>query len=109
MAKQTSIDLRGKLMYSVFVRNHTKEGTFRALEADLDRLAALGMAALVMDNIGQGDRNPEPEKGNGPDHWFAVAPFQCGLTLQGMIVMETVAMIRHMQQDSRFDPARFGA
>lgn len=73
------------------------------------RLAELGMAALVMDNIGQGDRNPEPEKGNGPDHWFAVAPFQCGLTLQGMIVMETVAMIRHMQQDSRFDPARFGA
>ncbi len=42
MAKQTPIELRGQLMYSVFVRNHTKEGTFRALEADLDRLAELG-------------------------------------------------------------------
>ena len=42
MAKQTDIALRGQLMYSVFVRNHTKEGTFRALEADLDRIAALG-------------------------------------------------------------------
>ncbi len=42
MAKQTDIALRGMLMYSVFVRNHTKEGTFRALEADLDRIAALG-------------------------------------------------------------------
>ena len=42
MAKNTNLDLRGQLMYSVFVRNHTKEGTFRALEADLDRIAALG-------------------------------------------------------------------
>ena len=42
MAKNTNLDLRGQLMYSVFVRNHTKEGTFRALEGDLDRIAALG-------------------------------------------------------------------
>ena len=42
MAKKTKLDLRGQLMYSVFVRNHTKEGTFRALESDLDRIAALG-------------------------------------------------------------------
>ena len=26
-----------------------------------------------------------------------------------MIVMETVAIIRHMQKDPRFDPARLGA
>ncbi len=73
------------------------------------RLASLGMAALVMDNIGQGDRNPDPEKGKHPNHWLAVAPFQCGLTLQGMIVMETIAMIRYMQNDARFDASRFGA
>ena len=73
------------------------------------RLASLGMAALVMDNIGQGDRNPHPQKGKHPDHWMAVAPFQCGLTLQGLIVMETIAMIRYMQTDPRFDAARFGA
>ena len=42
MAKNTNLELRGQLMYSVFVRNHTKEGTFRALEGDLDRIAALG-------------------------------------------------------------------
>ena len=42
MAKNTNLNLRGQLMYSVFVRNHTKEGTFRALERDLDRIAALG-------------------------------------------------------------------
>ena len=73
------------------------------------RLASLGMAAIVMDNIGQGDRNPDPGKGNHPDHWLAIAPFRCGLTLQGLIVMETVAMIRCMQKDPRFDTDRFGA
>lgn len=73
------------------------------------RLASLGMAALVMDNIGQGDRNPHPEKGKHPNHWLAVAPFQCGLTLQGLVVMETIAMIRYMQNDPRFDSSRFGA
>ena len=72
------------------------------------RLSQLGMAALVMDNLGQGDRNLYPDfKNRG--HWQAVAPFACGLSLQGLIVMETVAMIRHMRKDSRFDPARFAA
>ncbi len=72
------------------------------------RLASIGLAALVLDNIGQGDRNLQPETFQNPDHWLAVAPFYCGLTLQGMIVMETVAVIRHMQKDPRFDAARFG-
>ena len=72
------------------------------------RLASLGMAALVMDNIGQGDRNLNPAEFKNPDHWMAIAPFYCGLTLQGMIVMETVALIRHMLKDSRFDAERLG-
>lgn len=72
------------------------------------RLASIGLAALVLDNIGQGDRNLQPETFQNPDHWLAVAPFYCGLTLQGMIVMETVAMIRHMKKDPRFDAERFG-
>ena len=73
------------------------------------RLASLGIAALSLDNIGQGDRNPTPETDRGPDHWFSLSPFYAGLTLQGMIVMETVAMIRHMTTDPRFDSSRFGA
>lgn len=73
------------------------------------RLASLGIAALVMDNIGQGDRNFRSAEFKSPDHWYAVAPFYCGLTLQGLIVMETVAMIRYMAKDPRFDAERFGA
>ncbi len=34
--------LQNALIYSVYVRAHTPEGTFRAVEADLDRIRALG-------------------------------------------------------------------
>ncbi len=73
------------------------------------RLALCGLAALVIDNIGQGDRSRDASGGNTADHWYAVAPFECGLTLQGLIVMEAVALIRYMKTDARFDPERFAA
>ena len=73
------------------------------------RLASLGIAALVMDNIGQGDRCAAEKPAQSPDHWKAVAPFACGLTLQGLIVAETLGLIRYLQTDARFDPARFAA
>ena len=76
-----------------------RTGSYQAMG---HRLASLGMAALVMDNIGQGDRAKDPTVFKTEDHWFSLAPFYCGLTLQGMIVMETVALIRKMAKDSRF-------
>ena len=42
MAKQTNIALRQDVIYSIYVRNHTAEGTFRAVITDLDRIQALG-------------------------------------------------------------------
>ena len=42
MAKNTDISLRNQVIYSVYVRNHTKEGTFRSIIADLDRIKKLG-------------------------------------------------------------------
>lgn len=42
MAKQTDIRLRGDVIYSIYVRNHTPEGTFNAVLSDLDRIKALG-------------------------------------------------------------------
>ena len=42
MAKQTDIKLRQDVIYSIYVRNHTPEGTFRAIIPDLDRIRALG-------------------------------------------------------------------
>ena len=46
MAVNTDLTLRRQVIYSVFVRGHTQEGTFRALEGDLDRLRALGTDIL---------------------------------------------------------------
>jgi len=42
MANNTDLSLRNAVIYSVYIRNHTKEGTFRAAEADLPRIRALG-------------------------------------------------------------------
>ena len=42
MASNTDIELRKGIIYSAFIRNHTKEGTFRSFEKDLDRIKELG-------------------------------------------------------------------
>lgn len=43
MAVNTKKEYRNQVMYSVFVRNYSKEGTFEALRLDLDRIKALGV------------------------------------------------------------------
>jgi glycosidase len=43
MADNTDLSLRNKVLYQVYVRNHGKEGTFKALEADLNRIKDLGV------------------------------------------------------------------
>ena len=40
--RDTDKALRNLVIYSVYVRNHTQEGTFKALEADLPRIKDLG-------------------------------------------------------------------
>ncbi len=42
MASNTDPKLQNQIIYSVFVRNHTPEGTFRAVIPDLPRIRALG-------------------------------------------------------------------
>lgn len=42
MAENTDLSLQRQVIYSIYVRNHTEEGTFRALIPDLDRIKALG-------------------------------------------------------------------
>lgn len=46
MAADTSTDLRNMVIYSVFVRNHTADGTFRAIIPDLPRIKRLGVDAV---------------------------------------------------------------
>jgi glycosidase len=42
------LHLRQQTIYQVFVRNHTQEGTFKALEADLPRIHQLGVSILYL-------------------------------------------------------------
>ena len=42
MAATTDLKLQNQVIYSIYVRNHTPEGTFRAVIPDLDRIRALG-------------------------------------------------------------------
>jgi glycosidase len=48
MAIETSKKLRNLLIYQVFVRNHTKEGTFNALAKDLIRIKDLGVDYIYL-------------------------------------------------------------
>ena len=42
MAKNTDKNDRNQIMYSIFVRNYTAEGTFEGVRRDLDRIRGLG-------------------------------------------------------------------
>lgn len=46
MAKNTAKEYRSQVMYSVFVRNHSGEGTFEAVRRDLGRIKALGVDVI---------------------------------------------------------------
>ena len=43
MAQNTDIRLQNKVIYSIYVRSHTPEGTFRSVIPDLDRIKDLGV------------------------------------------------------------------
>ncbi|MGA3231613.1 hypothetical protein ACA593_02350 [Lactiplantibacillus pentosus] len=42
MAKNTSVALRNKMIYSIFPRNYTDNGGFNAIKNDLSRIKDLG-------------------------------------------------------------------
>lgn len=59
MAIGTDIKLRQQLIYSVFTRNYSKQGSFKAVQADLPRIKALGtdiIWLMPIQPIGQKNR-----------------------------------------------------
>lgn len=46
MARETNIQLRDQIIYSVYVRSHTEEGTFNAVAEDLARIKRLGVDTI---------------------------------------------------------------
>jgi hypothetical protein len=66
------------------------------------RLARMGAMVLVPDNIGQGEREPM-------GHRDVVEVFVHGLSLQGLIAMESIGWVRWLKKDRRVDVARIAA
>lgn len=65
-------------------------------------LAGRGAMVLVPDNIGRGERAPM-------GHTDAIVPFACGMSLQGLIVMESIGWLRWALRDKRVDVRRVAA
>lgn len=66
------------------------------------RLARQGALVLVPDNIGQGERE-------AMGHSHVLLPFACGISLQGLIVMETLGLLDWAENDARVDRAKIAA
>jgi dienelactone hydrolase len=65
-------------------------------------LARRGAMVLCPDNIGQGERVPM-------GHGDCVAPFACGTSVQGLIVVETLAWVAWAGRRPGVDPRRLAA
>ena len=61
-----------------------------------------GAMVLCPDNLGQGERA-------AMGHSDCVKPFACGTSMQGLIVMETIAWLRWALKQPRVDPRRVAA
>ena len=74
MANNTDPRLQKQVIYSIYVRNHTPEGTFRSVIPDLDRIKSLGTDIiwfLPIHPIGEAGRKavsaaPTPTGTTGP-------------------------------------------
>lgn len=65
-------------------------------------LTRLGAMVLCPDNLGQGERI-------AMGHNDCVKPFACGTSVQGLIVMETLAWLAWARAQPRVDPKRMAA
>ena len=93
----------GRLPLVVLCCGHGKGGKLSSTYQRMARhLTRRGAMVLCPDNIGQGEREPM-------GHRACVAPFACGLSVQGLIVMETLGWIAWARTQARVDPKRIAA
>ncbi len=98
-----SPNLEGKRPLIFICSGHDTDGCLGESNQRLAfHLANMGCYVVINQNIGQGGR-----KALG--HNDVLAPFYCGLTLQGLIVAETIAVIRYAIKFDFVDTERVGA
>jgi dienelactone hydrolase len=92
-----------KTAEAVFIRSYSPMVCRSADENAIINTASSSPRLVARcDNIGQGERKPM-------GHWDVVDVFACGLTLQGLIVMETLGWLHWLRNDPRFDARRMAA
>jgi hypothetical protein len=98
-----SPEIGGKGPIIIICCGHGKNGKLTpGYQALARRLVRQGAYVLVSDNIGQGEREPF-------GHRTPVAPFYCGLSMQGLVVMETLAWINRVKEYSFVDRTCIGS
>jgi hypothetical protein len=92
-----------KLPFIIICCGHGENGKLNSgYQLMASRLARQGSVVLVSDNIGQGERL-------AMGHGDCGGVFACGLTVQGLIVMETVGWLRWAKNLDFVDSSRIGA
>ena len=93
----------GKLPAMLFSPGHAMDtGRFQANYQIMSQLlAARGTAVLLFDQFGLGDRQHT-------GHARMFAPFACGTTVIGLMILEGMALFDALTSDGRIDPARVG-
>lgn len=93
----------GQLSVVLLCCGHGAGGKLAASHQKMARsIAKKGIAILVPDNIGQGERIPM-------GHAESCIPFACGTCVQGLIIMENPAWINWLDENELFDSKRIGA
>ncbi len=92
-----------KRPFIIICCGHGKDGKLNtAYQTMAAMLAVQGAVVLVADNIGQGERTPM-------GHHDCPMVFACGLSVQGLIVMETIGWLRWAGKLPFVDNSRTGA
>lgn len=93
----------GPLPLVILCCGHGKGGKLTAGYQRMARhVARRGALVLCPDNLGQGEREPM-------GHRHCVKPFACGLSVQGLIVMETLGWAAWAREQPGVDPQRLAA
>ena len=96
-------DTEGKKPAILLCNGHGPNSKYNDIyQALARRLVRQGCCVVCPDSIGQGERM-------FMGHMKAAAPFYCGLSLQGLIVMESMAWVERIAQLSYVDTDRIGA
>jgi len=77
MARDTKKELRNQVMYSIYVRNYSEEGTFNAIKNDLNRIKKLGVDViwfLPIHPIGTAERKGTLGSPYAISDYYAVNP-----------------------------------